>query len=371
VSTSKTCRWGILGAANIAQKNWQAIRHAENASLTAVASRSVERAQQFIDSCQSTVPHHPAPRAVGSYEALIAASDVDAIYIPLPTGIRKEWVIKAAQAGKHVLVEKPVGCNAADVAEMIAACNRNNVQFMDGVMFMHSARLSPLRDVLDDGTSVGRIRRISSAFTFCAPDEWVNSNIRASGELEPLGCLGDLGWYTIRFTLFALNYRMPLRVSGRMLTKARRPDSNSDVPMEFSAEMFFDHGVSATFYNSFITEKQQWANVSGTKGFLTVSDFVIPYFGCESAFEVHNDVFQQTGCQFDMEGHTRRISVRESSNNASTAQETNLFRKFSELVLSGKPDNSWADISLKTQQVMDACMESARQDGKIVELPSA
>ena len=369
MSTSKTCRWGILGTANIAQKNWQAIRNAGNALLSAVASRSVERAQQFIDGCQSTVPHYPAPRAIGSYEAMIAATDIDAIYIPLPTGIRKEWVIKAAQAGKHVLVEKPVGCNAADVGEMIAACTRSNVQFMDGVMFMHSERLKPLRDVLDDGESVGRIRRISSAFSFCAPDEWVNSNIRASGELEPLGCLGDLGWYTIRFTLFALKYQMPLRVSGRMLTKARRPDSQSDVPMEFSAELFFDHGVSATFYNSFITEKQQWANVSGTKGLLTLSDFVLPYFGSESAFEVHNDVFQQVGCQFDMEGHTRRVAVRESSNNAPTAQETNLFRKFSELALSGKPDNFWAEIALKTQQVMDACMESARQDGKVVELP--
>ena len=81
MSTSKTCRWGILGTANIAQKNWQAIRNAGNASLSAVASRSVERAQQFIDGCQSTVPHYPAPRAIGSYEAMIAATDIDAIYI--------------------------------------------------------------------------------------------------------------------------------------------------------------------------------------------------------------------------------------------------------------------------------------------------
>ena len=369
MKSDTTCRWGILGTANIAQKNWQAIRNAENASLSAVASRSVERAQQFIDLCQANVPHAPAPRAIGSYEELIAAPDVDAIYIPLPTGIRKEWVIKAANAGKHVLVEKPVGCNAADVAEMIAACRRNNVQFMDGVMFMHSARLGRLQEVLDDGTSVGRIRRITSAFSFCAPDEWVNSNIRASGELEPLGCLGDLGWYTIRFTLWVMNYQMPLRVSGRMLTQTRRPDSKSDVPIEFSGEMFFADGVSASFYNSFLNQNQQWANVSGSKGFATLSDFVIPAFGCESAFEIHNDTFHATGCQFDMEQHPRRIAVRESSNNAPNAQETNLFRKFSELALSGKPDNFWADIALKTQQVMDACVTSAQQDGKPVELP--
>ena len=368
MSSMTTCRWGILGTANIARKNWEGIRHAENSILTAVASRSVERAAQFINECQASVPHQPAPRAIGTYEGLLQAKDVDAVYIPLPTGIRKEWVIRAAEAGKHVLVEKPVGCNAADVAEMLDACRLHRVQFMDGVMFMHSRRLNRLREVLDDGTSVGRIRRISSAFSFCAPDEWVNSNIRASGELEPLGCLGDLGWYTIRFALWVMNYQMPLQVSGRMLTQARRPDSRSDVPMEFSAELFFANGVSATFYNSFVTENQQWANVAGTKGFLTVPDFVLPFYGCESAFGVHNATFQADGCQFNMEEHTRRIAVREPSNNALNAQETNLFRKFSELALGGKPDEFWSDIALRTQQVMDACLASARQEGKLIAL---
>lgn len=369
--SQRTCRWGILGTANIAKKNWHSIHNASNASLTAVASRSVERAQQFIDECQASVPHLTAPRAIGSYDALLQASDVDAIYIPLPTGIRKEWVIKAAHAGKHVLVEKPVGCNAADVAQMIAACRRSNVQFMDGVMFMHSARLNRIREVLDDGTSVGRVRRITSGFSFCAPDEWVNSNIRASGELEPLGCLGDLGWYTIRFALFVMNYQMPKSVSGRMLTQARRSDSQSDVPMEFSAELFFDGGVSASFYNSFITENQQWATVAGSKGFLNVSDFVLPFLGPEVAFTIHNAAFQTFGCHFNMEEHTRRIAAREYSNNALNAQETHLFRKFSELALSGKPDQFWADIALKTQQVMDACLASAQQGGALIEVPHA
>lgn len=364
----KTCRWGILGTANIARKNWHAIHNAGNATLTAVASRSVERAQQFIDECQASAPHNPAPRAIGSYEGLLQAKDVDAVYIPLPTGIRKEWVIRAAEAGKHVLVEKPVGCNAADVAEMIAACRKHNVQFMDGVMFMHSGRLAQIREVLDDGISIGRVRRITSGFSFCAPDEWVNQNIRASGELEPLGCLGDLGWYTIRFTLWALNYQMPQRVSGRLLTAGRRPDSRSDVPLEFSAELFFANGVSASMYNSFITENQQWVKVAGTKGFLTVSDFVLPFFGPEVGFTVHNAAFHQKGCDFNMEEHTRRLALPEYSNNAANAQETNLLRRFSELVLRGKPDFVWADIALKTQQVMDACLESASQDGKSIEM---
>ena len=117
--------------------------------------------------------------------------------------------MKAAAAGKHVLVEKPVGVKAADVEDIIAACARHRVQFMDGVMFMHSGRLPLVRQVLDDGTSVGNIRRITSQFSFAAPPEFLTGNIRADHALEPLGCLGDLGWYNSRLTLFVMDYQMP------------------------------------------------------------------------------------------------------------------------------------------------------------------
>lgn len=364
----RICRWGILGTANIARKNWHAIRNAENATLVAVASRNADRSRQYIAECQAVVPFPEPPRACASYDELIASNDVDAVYIPLPTGIRKDWVLAAAVAGKHVLVEKPVGVNADDVAEMVSMCRRNNVQFMDGVMFMHSQRLGRLREVLDDGVSVGPIRRITSQFSFKAGEDFLQNNIRVSGELEPLGCLGDLGWYNIRFTLWTLNYRMPLRVSGRLLSEAKRPDSHATVPTEFSAELFYAEGVSASFYCSFVTENQQWAHISGTEGFATVPDFVLPYFGSEVAFTVNKPKFRAAGCQFNMVDHTRRIAVAEYSNNAESAQETNLFRNFSRLALSGQPDHSWADIALKTQQVLDACLASARQDGRPVEL---
>jgi predicted dehydrogenase len=356
-------RWGILSTAEIARKNWHAIAASGNGRVTAVASRLVDKAAAFIRECQSRVPVTPEVAAVSGYDALLARADIDAVYLPLPTGLRTEWVIKAARAGKHVLVEKPVGVHTDDVRAMIAACDAAGVQFMDGVMFMHSARMPALREVLDDGQSVGTIRRIASQFSFCAPDSWVQSNIRASSQLEPAGCLGDLGWYTIRITLWVMNGELPVEVRGRILQGVRRPGSDREVPMEFQGEMHFADGVSATFFNSFRTHHQQWFHVSGTGGYVHVPDFVLPYYGSASSFEVAQHQFVADGCQFNMEPHFRRVSAPEYSNNHRTSQEATMFRTFNELVLSGRRDRYWPDIALRTQQVLDAAFRSAHNGG--------
>ncbi len=365
---STVCRWGILGTAGIARKNWCSILNAENAELVAVASRSQERAQQYIDECQAQVPHPTVPAAVGGYDELLARDDIDAVYIPLPTGIRKEWVIKAAQAGKHVMCEKPCGVTTAEVEEIVAACEAANVQFMDGVMFMHSRRLDALRKTIDDGASIGQLRRIATGFSFNAPQDFLEGNIRVSSALEPAGCLGDLGWYNIRFTLWVMNYAMPKAVTGRLLSTIKSDISDEPTPTEFSGELLFDGGVSAGFYCSFLTEHQQWAHVSGTKGNAVVRDFVLPFMGPEVGFTVSNHHFDINNCLFNMEQHTRPVTVNEYASNHATAQETNLFRNFSTLALSGSPDSHWPEISLKTQRVLDACLESARNGGQQVEL---
>jgi predicted dehydrogenase len=360
------CRWGILGSANIARKNWKAMRLAGNSRLVAVASRDVSRAQKFIDECQADVPFPIAPVACGSYEELLRKPDINAVYIPLPTGIRREWVIKAAEAGKHILCEKPCGCTAADVRVMLDACKAHKVQFMDGVMFMHSGRLPQLRKVLDDGESIGTLQRIASQFSFSAPDEFMKSNIRVNNDLEPLGCLGDLGWYNIRFVLWATNYRLPERVSGRTLSEYGT--GKTPVPMEFSGEMFFSGGVSAAFYCAFRTVNQQWVHISGNKGAIVVPDFVVPFYGCESVFDLNQPIFNVRGCSFNMESHPRRFAVHEYSAGAPNAQEVNMIRNFAEMATSGKLNPTWGEIALKTQQVMDACLESARAGGKDIKM---
>ena len=361
-------RWGILSTAQIARKNWKAIYHTGNGTVVAVASRNVERARRFIGECQAEVPMEVTPRAMGSYQELLAAKEVDAVYIPLPTGLRKEWVLRAAAAGKHIVCEKPCADSVADLREILAACRRHHVQFIDGVMFMHSTRLPRMRSVLEDHVSVGEIKRITSSFSFCAPPEFFAGNIRANSNLERFGCLGDLGWYCIRFALWAMNWRMPLKVTGRILQEIPARAGGATVPTEFSGELLFENGVSSGFYCSFITANEQCATISGSKGYLRLADFVAPFHGPELFFEVNNAVHNVRGCDFNMEAHWQRFAVPEYSNSHPSAQETNLFRNVADQVSSGALNESWLEMALQTQQVMEACFESARQGSRLINI---
>jgi predicted dehydrogenase len=347
-------RWGILGTAGIARKNWKAIYHTGNGIVTAVASRDVDRGRRFIAELQAEAPFDPRPRTCGSYEALVGADDVDAIYMPLPTGMRKAWVLRAAEAGKHVLTEKPCAGNAGDLREMLEVCRRHKVQFMDGVMFMHCDRLDRLREILEDGVRVGRINRVTSAFSFRGTDEFREGNIRVNSALEPTGCLGDLGWYCIRFALWVMNWQLPRRVSGRILSERAGRGSPAAVPMEFSGELFFDGGVSSAFHCSFLVGNQMWAMVSGELGYLRVPDFVIPSPDNDVAYEFNYQMVSRLKSGLHLGPETSALT-----------QETNQFRNFARQVRSGQLNEAWPDLALKTQQVMDACLASARADGKL------
>jgi predicted dehydrogenase len=354
----KQLRFGILGAANIARKNWESILNSGNATVTAVASRDVRRARRFVKELQSKSPFAAAPAALGSYEELLARPEVEAVYVPLPTGLRKEWVLRAASAGKHVICEKPCGVDAADVEEMTAACTKNRVQFMDGVMFMHHPRLERMRRVLDDGRSIGQIKRITSNFSFHLAESAYDTNVRVNSRLEPAGCLGDLGWYCIRFTLWAMGWRLPREVTGCILAQRGAVQGRPRVPVDFSAELIFDDDTSAGFYCSFIAGYQNWVHISGTEGQLRVADFVHPQGELETAFEVNGSMVRVKS------GGGRRIKA------AAVTQQSKMIRNFANQVFSGKLNREWPESALKTQRVMDACLEAARK-GRKIKLPRA
>jgi predicted dehydrogenase len=352
-------RWGILGAANIARKNWKAFFHAGNSVVAAVAARDISRATAFVQECQAQHAFAPTPRALGSYEELLAASDVDAVYIPLPTAIRKEWVLRAAQAGKHVLCEKPCAVNASDLREMIAACAKHKVQFMDGVMFMHHPRLTAIRAALDDARRIGPLRRIASEFSFFGDAANFGDNIRVQGNLEPAGCLGDLGWYCLRISLFAKNWELPTQVSGRILAHA----ADGVTPTQFSGELVFADGSSAGFHCSFLITTQQWVHFMGQRGTVAMADFVHPHNSYEAAYEI-NQIEHRVPAAAGVAVPVDAGALTQSGH--ATAQDTLMIRNFAAQVGSGRLNQVWPEIALKTQLVQDACLASARADGRLV-----
>jgi predicted dehydrogenase len=361
----KQLRIGFLSTAGIGRKNWKAILHSGNAVVAAVASRDVQRSLKFIEDCQRENPFEKIPEALGSYDELLASKTVDAVYVPLPTALRKEFVIRAAQHGKHILCEKPCAGNVAELEAMLAACQKNSVQFLDGVMFMHNSRLPRVREILDDGKSVGQIRRIASAFSF-APyhEDFFRTNIRADGGLEPAGCLGDLGWYSIRFALWALNWQLPASVRGNILNASENLPGRLSAPLEFSATLNYPGGLTVEFYSSFLAAKQQWVFVSGQKGWVRLPDFVHPWNGYEPAFEVNEKLMTVPGevkCPPGADpmgfGHA-------------TAQDTRMWRNFAAQILSVKLNADWPMWALKTQIVLDACLKSAQAGGKQI-IPAA
>ncbi len=357
-------RWGIMGTAGIARKSWKGIQLTGNSVVAAVASRDLQRSDQFITECQAEAPMPSLPEALGSYEELLASPEVDAVYMPLPTGIRKEWVLRAAQAGKHVLSEKPCAVSVADLEQMLDACRKAGVQFMDNVMFVHSARFNRIRDLLQAEDAIGQMKRMTSAFSFLGDMDFFTNNIRMDSRLEPLGCLGDLGWYCIRFFLSVMKWQMPIEARGWTLFEAGGGDSPSSVPAEFSGELLFEGGVSASFYCSFVADTQQWAIVSGTGGVLQVSDFVLPSAGEELAYLVRKHTFRKQGCDFRMEMSEQTTLTPEASHGQPGAQEVNCFRNFADQVRSGQLNEEWFEAALKTQMVANACLDAAQAPGK-------
>ena len=340
---NSTCRWGVIGTANIARKVIKAMHLASNAVPTAVASRSLDRAKAFAKETNIN-------QAYGSYAELLAAPDIDAVYIPLPTAVRKQVILDAAAAGKHVLSEKPVAVSIQSAQEIIAACDQAGVQFMDGVMFMHHHRLPRVLERLGDiGPSPSMI---NSTFTFLADDAFMHSNIRTSMETEPLGCVGDIAWY---------NARISLVVMGGMPTvvRARHHELHDGVPIHTSGELEFagDHGpVVCHFQCSYRHPLRQWVEIIGDRGSIWIHDFVHGNPN-EAVFKIHQDTTLKNADTL-IDEKFERIVV------AHSVQEAEMIQSFSRIVVGEVPlDPQWPRWTLDTQRIIDAIMESARQDG--------
>lgn len=195
-------RWGVLGVAKIAtQKVIPAMRHCARAAVAAIASRDIGKADLAAVALDIPVSH-------GSYEALIADPDVDAIYIPLPNHLHVEWATRAAEAGKHVLCEKPIGLTAADVRALIDVRDRTGVLIQEAFMYRAHPQWRRAVELVRSGR-LGELRAISGAFSYFNPDPANIRNVEAWGG----GGLYDIGCYLINSARMVFGGE-PRRVRG-------------------------------------------------------------------------------------------------------------------------------------------------------------
>jgi predicted dehydrogenase len=198
-------RWGVLGTAKIAlQQVIPAMQAGRYCQVEAIASRDLARAED-------AARWRDIPRVYGSYEALLAAPDVDAVYIPLPNHLHVPWAIKALEAGKHVLCEKPIGLDVGEARELQAAARRHpQLRVMEAFMYRFHPQWRRARDIVAGG-GVGRLQTIHSFFAYHNVDP---DNIRNKPELGG-GALMDIGCYCLSLARF-LYHSEPQRVLGHM-----------------------------------------------------------------------------------------------------------------------------------------------------------
>jgi predicted dehydrogenase len=180
-------RWGLLGVARINRTIIPTIRALPRHELVGVASRDAARASAHA-------AEWGIPVACGSYEALLARDDIDVVYVALPNTVHAEWTVRAADAGKHVLCEKPLATRVADVDAMIAAARRNGVCVSEGFMYRHHPQTMRVRELVASG-ELGELRVVRGAFTFPLQRP---ADIRWNAALGG-GALWDVGCYPVSY----------------------------------------------------------------------------------------------------------------------------------------------------------------------------
>jgi predicted dehydrogenase len=247
-------RWGILSTANIGiRKVIPAIQKANNCEVLAISSRSLENAGK-------AAAELGIARAYSSYEALLADPDIDIIYNPLPNHLHVPFTIKALQAGKHVLCEKPIGIIADDARYLIKeAANYPHLKVMEAFMYRFHPQWAKVKQLIAEGV-IGELKTIHTHFSFYTIDAANTRNIPEIGG----GALLDIGCYCISFPRFLFEQE-PQRVLSLI---DRDPEMRID--RLSSGLLDFGNGRTATFTCSIQLMYGQWAEIMGTKGRIEV-----------------------------------------------------------------------------------------------------
>jgi xylose dehydrogenase (NAD/NADP) len=245
-------RWGILGTGNIAGQFTVGILASQRGTAAAAGSRKVETAQLFAKT-------HQIPAAYGTYEELIADPSVDAVYNSLPNSLHFEWTIKALEAGKHVLCEKPLAMDALEAARMFDAAKKAGRVLMEAFMYRSHPQTLAVMDAVKSG-AIGQLRLIRTSFVYRTRK--IQGNVRFAPELGG-GGLMDIGCYCISFArLFA--GAEPTSVSAVANFHGAGVDELA------TGSLVFPNGILSTFSCGMCAHADNTAYLCGTEGFIVI-----------------------------------------------------------------------------------------------------
>jgi predicted dehydrogenase len=326
-------RWGILSTANIGVgKVIPGLQASQRSEVVAIASREAGRAEAAARALA-------IPRAHGSYEALLADPDVDAVYIPLPNHLHAEWAIAAARAGKHVLCEKPLAMTAAEAQAIVDAGREAGIVLVEAFMYRQHPSWVAVRDLVASGR-IGRLVAVDSWFSYHLKDPTNIRNIREVGG----GALYDIGCYSVNLS------RMLFGDEPKAVAATIVRDPGSGVDILTSAILSFAAGT-ATFTSATQVEPDQRVSIYGTAGRIEV----------EIPFNIPPDrpsrVFVIAGGDPPV---APAIEVLEFAPADPYAVQAD---RFAEAVLDGAPLPLSGDDSVANMRVIERIFEVAREAG--------
>ncbi len=253
-------RWGILATGHIARAFAEGVAHSKTGRTQAVASRTAESAERF--GAEFGIPNRH-----GRYDALLADPEVDAVYIATPHPMHEEWATKAAQAGKHVLCEKPIGLNAAQAERIIAAARENDVFLMEAFMYRCSAQTAKIVELIRDG-ALGRVKSIEASFSFAL--EGADPGGRHLNKALGGGGILDVGGYPMSMARLIAGVARGLPFAEPDEIKAVGHLGDTGVDEYTSAVAKFPGGITARLSCGVALEEPIAVAIAGDSGHLTV-----------------------------------------------------------------------------------------------------
>lgn len=326
-------RWGVLSTAKIAREQLiPAIVDSDNGALSAIASRDLGKARALAE-------RFGAAHAFGSYDELLASDAVDGVYIPLPTSQHVEWTRKAAEAGKHVLVEKPLALDARDIPPLIELRDRKKVLICEAFMVVYHPQWIKVRELVT-ADAIGRLRHVQGAFSYYNVDP---ANMRNQLSLGG-GALPDIGVYPTVSTRFVTG-REPLRVQA---TIERDGTFGTDIYSSVRADFGeFELG----FYLSTQMAARQMMVFHGEKGFIEVHSPFNAGLYDHHRVELHNQnhteatVFRFPGTQqYRLEVESFARAATGSADRVFTLEESVLNQKVIDAIFRAGERDGWETV---------------------------